>query len=403
MDYTIYPPYKLKTEPVEVSVSKSMMNRAIIINAMQNVYLNDSHYCKDIEVMRDSIKKESGTVNIGACGTAMRFLTAYFANKPGVDVILDGDKRMRERPIGELVNKLVQMGAEIEYLKEAGFPPLKIRGKQLSGGIISFGKTASSQFISAIMLIAPTLKSELRINFDSKPGSMPYIKMTLNMMRNARAIVTTSDSCFIFRNRGYRTTLNVIESDWSSASYWYELAALTHKVINIENMTMDSMQGDRRIVRIFSKLGVRSVFEGSTLLLKQGEKDKYSLTLNLEDNPDIAQTLMVTCCCLGVPFCFVGLESLRVKETDRLSAMQKELRKLGFCLYVGSDWVNWDGTRKKIKSKIINTYKDHRMAMAFAPASVMFPGLTIRDVDVVAKSYPDYWINLQSLGFRLLP
>lgn len=406
MNYKIKPPEKLSSHTVSVSASKSMMNRAAIIKAIagEKISLDSCAYtCDDVKVMQEAIGRREGRIDLENCGTAMRFLTAYFASTPNTSVILDGNDRMKQRPIYELVKKLRQMGADISYCGQSGYPPIQINGRQLSGGIVTFRNSLSSQYVSALMMIAPRLSSNLQIEFLDIQKSRPYVELTANMMKKAGAKLKVSPGKIIIENRPYTGTEKLeIESDWTSVSYWYSLAAISNCEIKVESILDMSLQGDRRLADIYELIGVTSRWKNDTLTITPGGPHSVkALMMDLKDNPDIAQTLMVTCACIGVPFTFVGLSSLHIKETDRLVAMQNELCKLGVDLAIGSDWASWIGNRIPKSKGPIKTYYDHRMAMAFAPASVKYPGLEIENVEVVSKSYPRFWEELRSLGFRL--
>lgn len=405
MNYKITPPEKLSGLSVSVSASKSMENRAAIIKAIAGHDISqdqDPKDCDDVRVMKQALQRTAGHIDLENCGTAMRFLTAYYASTPDAYVILDGNDQMRKRPIWPLVKKLKQLGADIDYCGETGYPPIRIAGKKLSGGILSFRDSLSSQYISALMMIAPKLTSNLKIQFQNAQKSRPYVELTADMMKKAGAdVIIRPDKVFV-TNKPYNKLDFEIESDWTSVSYWYSLASISNYEIEVDSIPYISFQGDRKVSEIYELLGVSSLWDNGKLTIKPGGPHSVkALMLDLKDNPDIAQTLMVTCACIGVPFTFVGLSSLHIKETDRLVAMQNELLKLGVDLAIGSDWASWIGNHVERHKGPIKTYCDHRMAMAFAPASFMNPGLEIENVEVVSKSYPRFWEELKSQGFRL--
>lgn len=385
---------------VDVPFSKSIINRSQIINALQGVFLNSgANQCGDVRIMRTALTCQHGYINIGHCGTAMRFLTAYYAQKEGSNIILYGSKRMSKRPIGQLVDMLCFLGADIKYLNEEGYPPLQIKGKKLHGGKLSFDELSSSQYISALMMIAPYLETPLSIDLKEEINSRPYVDLTATMMCECGAQITNEETLISIANTPYQKLYTDIEGDWSAASYWYGLCALTRKNILIRNLSLPSDQGDSKIVEIFNELGVQTQKQGSDILISPKE-NKKRICLDLSDNPDIAQTLMVACCCLGVAFSFVGLESLQYKECDRLKATQKELAKLGYDVAVGSDWAVWYGNKVKPTSNIIETYDDHRMAMSFALAATKHK-ITIKNKACVEKSFPSFWDNFSKFGLQV--
>lgn len=358
-------------------LSKSVSNRRLILDAVAGVTTNpeDVADCDDTQAMLMALSQPltgHTYINIGAAGTAMRFLTAYFAALPGSDVTLDGTERMRRRPIGILVDVLRQHGAHIEYVGEEGFPPLKINGKRLSGGSLEVPGNISSQFISALLMIAPTMERELDLKLLPPVVSQPYIEMTRRMIQE------------------YHPSHGKVEADWTAASYWFELMALTDLKINLIGLSHSRLQGDEIVERYFG-------------LIEEAHKSGVGLELDLRDTPDLAQTLMATCCGLGVPFRFDGLSTLPIKETDRLQAMKTELAKLGFAIeIVDGNSALYDGNRGDgCPDQVISTYEDHRMAMAFAPLAVKFPGLRIENPRVVTKSYPGFWEHLRHAGFTV--
>lgn len=405
MNYKITPPENLSGQAVSVSTSKSMENRAAIIKAISGLDISHDYNpqdCDDVRVMKQALQRTAGRIDLENCGTAMRFLTAYYASTPNTYVILDGNDRMKQRPIWPLVTKLKKLGANITYCGEVGYPPIRITGKTLSGGALTFKDSLSSQYISALMMITPKLSDKLEITFQTAQKSRPYIELTASMMKKAGAELTLSPDKVVVENKPYKNPDFEIESDWTAVSYWYSLATISNCEIEIESIPYVSLQGDRKVSEIYSLLGVKSEWDDGRLkIIPGGPRSVKALMLDLQDNPDIAQTLMVTCACIGVPFTFVGLSSLHIKETDRLEAMQKELRKFGIDLAVGSDWASWIGNKIDPDKGPIKTYCDHRMAMAFAPAAFIYPGMEIENVQVVSKSYPRFWEELKSQGFRL--
>ena len=405
--YTITAPETLDAAPA-LPASKSISNRALILHALaggthmpQN--LSD---CDDTRVMTAALAHRPPVVDIMAAGTAMRFLTAYFSTCDGEEHIMTGTERMRHRPIGILVDALRQLGADIGYEGADGFPPLVIRGRRLSAVPLSIPGSVSSQYISALLMIGPVLEGGLDLRLTGSMVSRPYIDLTLRLMRHygATADWTATDSLHV-GGGGYRDVPCTVENDWSAASYWYEAAALSGGRVRLEGLFADSGQGDSRGAALFRQLGVETEFraDGSVMVCGGGEAAER-LEADLVDMPDLAQTFVVTCCLMGVTFRFCGLQSLRIKETDRMAALTAELEKLGYVLRTeGDDALLWDGTRcAPAPSPVVRTYEDHRMAMAFAPAALRLPsGIRIAAPQVVSKSYPAYWDALRSAGFRI--
>lgn len=410
MDYQIFPPEELIDVSVQLPLSKSISNRALIINALTPGAdrLERVAVCDDTDVMVSALASQAVEVNVGAAGTAMRFLTAYFACRDGRDTVLDGSERMRHRPIGVLVDALRQLGADIQYMEEEGFPPLKIHGRRLSGGTLRVPAAISSQFISALMMVAPTMREGLRIELQGEAVSRPYITMTAGMMEQAGAQceVDFRENLITVGATGYSAPLPPVEADWSAASYWYEIEALSSGFITLPGLELPSLQGDSRCREFFGKLGVSTeeADDGNGLQLLANPDQDPKMSLNLSDTPDIAQTIAVTCSMLGIPFTLSGLESLRIKETDRISALYNELLKIGTVISTDvPGTISWDGTRRPItEMPAFDTYEDHRMAMAFAPVALYIPGICIRNAQVVSKSYPGFWENLICAGFNLI-
>ena len=405
MDVRVYPPDELIETTVTLPLSKSISNRALIMNALTagSQPLTEVAKCDDTDAMVDALASESSEINIGAAGTAMRFLTAYFAAKEGAEVVLDGSERMRQRPIGVLVDALRACGADIQYAGEEGFPPLKISGKRLHGGVMEMDATVSSQFISALLMVAPTFDSPLTLTLKGEISSLPYLDMTIEMMRRRGIDIERANNRIEVKPSHYQPCREGVERDWSAASYWYEVAALTSGWITLEGLTENSLQGDSQIAKIFHKLGIDTEFNDGNAELIPSPEVYSRLDVDLSDTPDVAQTLAVTCCMLGVPFHFTGLESLKIKETDRLEALKRELAKLSFDVEIirGAE-LRWEGERIPVQSlEPIDTYADHRMAMAFGPVGIFLPGIMIRNAEVVSKSYPEYWDHLRQAGLEV--
>ena len=411
--------------------SKSISNRALMLQALcreRRYTIEQLAVCDDTEHMLEGIEtKKAGAalIDIGATGTAMRFLTAYLAITPG-ETTITGSERMPPRPISTLVEALRMLGADITYMNREGFPPLRIQGKPLQGGTLEIEAGISSQYISALLMIGPCMKEGLTLKLKGNIASRTYIELTLDLMRHYGATAEWADERTLRIEPGcYEDRPLTVEGDWSGASYWYELAAVAahygYEVdIRLHGMREDSRQGDRVVAQLFEELGVGK----APLLSPQGGKSMphTNSTINLTNHhvyidsfpqwgnkrevekdfthcPDIAQTMAVTYCLLGRPFTFTGIQSLRIKETDRVAALIHELRKLGFVLRAeGDERLIWDGTRcTPDEHPVIATYDDHRMAMAFAPAALCHEELTIEHPEVVTKSYPNFWEDLKQI------
>ena len=397
---------------IALPASKSVSNRALMLQALcptQRYAIANLALCDDTDHMLQGIAdKRAGAplIDIGATGTAMRFLTAYLAITEG-ETIITGSERMQQRPIGTLVEALRQLGADITYINKEGYPPLRIGGKQLQGGTLEIAADISSQYISALLMIAPCLAQGLTLHLKGNIASRTYIELTLDLMRKYGAVAEWVDGQTIRVSPGtYEDTPLNVEADWSAASYWYELAAIAthrgHSVdITLQGLTPDSRQGDRVVAQIYEPLGVRTEYDdkGARLFNAGGRGQKDELALDFTHCPDIAQTLAVTCCLLDMPYRFSGIRSLRIKETDRVEALIAELKKLGYVLRAeGDELLVWDGTScPPDVCPTIATYDDHRMAMAFAPAALFHKNLTIEHPEVVTKSYPTFWEDLSKL------
>ena len=394
---------------ISLPTSKSISNRALMIAALCGSEPQVLHpaLCDDTAVMVDALSRQEGDINVGAAGTTMRFLTAYFATREGVTVTLDGVERMRHRPIGPLVDALRSLGAHIEYLGQEGFPPLQIAGSAMHGGNITMAGDVSSQFISAVMMILPAIGGG-SIQLTGNIVSAPYIHMTAAVMRSMGATVDFTGNTIAVDN-GYKGNDIVVEADWSAAAPWYALAALLpQSSITLQGLTADSIQGDARLVNLGSRLGIASRFDahGVTLDTSRFIDCCCSNFADMAATPDLVPSWAVLMCLLERSFRMTGVRTLRLKESDRIEALRQELLKLGYVLKIeGEDAISWYGERVAVTTQppVIDTHSDHRMAMAFAPAAVRFPGLIIRDADVVSKSYPAYWRHLTQCGFTITP
>ena len=393
--------------------SKSISNRALVINALSgsDKRVENVSDCDDTRVMMNWLSTHPDTIDIGAAGTAMRFSTALLAVTEGTHVIT-GSERMKNRPIGILVDALRTLGAQVDYVEKEGFPPLRMTGNpSLEGGELHLSGSVSSQYISALLMIAPNLKKGLKLLLEDGIVSRPYIDMTLSIMRDYGAEACWEDERSIvvkpvrYQPRPYR-----VESDWSAASYWYEMVALASNAnaeVVLPGLFAQSLQGDSHGAEVFARLGVSTEHQGDKVVLRKNGQCVSRLDYDFLEMPDLAQTFVVTCCMLGVPFHFTGLQSLKIKETDRIEALKKELAKLGFSIEDRNDSeLLWDGRRQK-KEAIssdeiaIDTYEDHRMAMAFAPVALKDGSIRINNPQVVSKSYPRYWEDLKTIGLHL--
>ena len=407
MNYRIIAPRRIEGE-IDLPASKSISNRVLLLNALCATpgRLSNLAQCDDTDAVLSALAQpDASEVNIGAAGTAMRFLTAYFATREGREVVIDGTERMRQRPIGVLVDALRQLGADIEYVEAEGYPPLKITGTRLHGGALTVSGSVSSQYITAILLIAPVIGG-ITLTIEGEIMSRPYIDMTLALMARYGVKAEWRENVIHVPAGEYTALDFTVEADWSAASYWWAMQAIVPQSrISLKGLEPQSLQGDSRIAELMSQMGVTGNWCGRYLDLRSngGVGCCCSTFADLSGTPDIAQTLVVMLCLMGRPFRITGLRTLRIKETDRLEALRTELRKLGYVVKVeGDDAISWHfETTAAEASPHICTYHDHRMAMAFAPAAIRFPGLIIDDAQVVSKSYPLFWKHLRQAGFKI--
>lgn len=393
---------------IQLPSSKSISNRALIIDALSNSkhQLNNLSDCDDTQVMIRALQAEPGeTIDIMAAGTAMRFLTAYLSVTPGKHIIT-GTQRMQQRPIQVLVNALRELGADIEYVNNEGFPPLQIQGRPLQKSDITLPGNVSSQYISALLMIGPSLKNGLNITLTGEIISRPYIDLTLQLMKDFGAQATwTSDHTLRVEHKPYQSIPYFIESDWSASSYWYEIVSLSKDaIVTLPGLFPKSYQGDSNVANLFELLGATTTYKDNNITLKKPILKDISLAtqvnLDFTNQPDLAQTFVVTCALQNITFRFTGLQSLKIKETDRIAALVKEMRKLGYVLHEVEDSIlYWTGERCERSHEAIDTYEDHRMAMAFAPACLVMDNICINNPQVVTKSYPRYWEDLKAVGF----
>ncbi len=400
---------------IKITGSKSETNRLLLLQALYpNLEIENASNSDDSDVMIKALLHDSQVtsvpplgargIDIHHAGTAMRFLTAYFAQKEGHEVILTGSSRMQERPIQILVDALKQLGADIEYVENYGFPPLSIWGKKLTNKKITIPANVSSQFISALLLIAPKLENGLELTLLGEITSIPYIQMTLALL-NEIGVETSFENNkiavkpkFVIRNSKF-----VIESDWSSVSYFYSIIALSEigTQITLSSFKQNSLQGDAALVNLYKDFGVETTFVNKSIILRKADiKNQKSLIYNLQSSPDIAQTIAVTCFGLGIGCQLTGLHTLKIKETDRLEALKTELTKLGANIEVTNDSLSLEPSTKIISEIKIKTYQDHRMAMAFAPLALK-TNIIIENADVVSKSYPTFWEDLKAIRFNI--
>ena len=386
---------------LNIGGSKSETNRLLLLQSLYpNLQIENASPSKDSEAMYRGLHSGESTIDIGDAGTAMRFLTAYYAACQNRDVILTGSARMQERPIGILVEALRQLGAAIYYSKGEGFPPLHIQGKQLEGGTLSIKANVSSQYISALLLVAPSFANGLSLHLDGEITSFPYLRMTLSLLNELGIAGTFEDNTFTIEHTPAVTPqMIVVEPDWSSASYFYSMVALSPvgTSLYMNHYKERSLQGDRIVADIYQSFGVRTIFWGDKIqLIKERDLLSPIFSYNLMDCPDIAQTIAVTCFGLGIECFLSGLHTLNIKETNRLEALKNELTKLNAEVHISKEEI-WVGSARKITRNIsIDTYNDHRMAMAFAPLALKVP-IIINDMEVVEKSFPDFWELFESI------
>ena len=403
MQIKVTAPAKIHTT-IQLPSSKSISNRALIINALGNGTHHPENLsdCDDTRVMIRALNDDKETIDIMAAGTAMRFLTAYLSVTPGTRIIT-GTERMQQRPIQVLVNALRELGADIEYVANDGFPPLRITGRELRKDTISLPGNVSSQYISALLMIAPVLTNGLTIRLTGDIISRPYINLTLQLMNDFGVRAEwTDDHRLKVEPQAYHSTPFYVESDWSAASYWYQIVALSKEAeVTLPGLFKDSYQGDSQVAGIFRSLGVETIYKDKTVILRKNGKSVERLDYDFINQPDLAQTFVVTCALLNIPFRFSGLQSLKIKETDRMAALITEMRKLGYILHeTDGSVLSWEGERCTTEEHpAIDTYEDHRMAMAFAPTCLALPEILINNPQVVSKSYPRYWEDLRQAGF----
>lgn len=390
---------------IRISGSKSETNRLLLLQALYpNIVLENTSNSDDSEVMLKALSTEATVKDIHHAGTAMRFLTAYFAVQEGNEVVLTGSSRMQERPIQILVEALRQLGADIQYEKKEGFPPLRIKGKKMVKNKVTLPADVSSQYISALLLIAPKLEKGLELTLEGEITSVPYIEMTLALLNEIGVKTSFAGKKISVRHSELVEASEItVESDWSSASYFYSIVALSEigTTIQLSSYKENSLQGDSVLAEIYQDFGVETRFENNSIFLRKTHNCQLSVVnYQLNNAPDIAQTIAVSCFGLGIGCHLTGLHTLKIKETDRLEALKNELTKLGATVSVTDDSLTLEPSAEINENAVIKTYQDHRMAMAFAPLALKVP-IVIEEAEVVSKSYPDFWKDLEHIGFQI--
>ncbi|WP_338356974.1 3-phosphoshikimate 1-carboxyvinyltransferase [Yeosuana marina] len=404
MDITLQKSTIQKKSTIEITGSKSESNRLLLLQALYpDLQIKNVSDSDDSQLMTKALRSNGDIVDIHHAGTAMRFLTAYFAIQDGREVILTGSERMKERPIKILVEALQELGADISYIENDGFPPLKIKGKKIIKSRVNLEANVSSQYISALLLIASKLENGLELSLEGDITSVPYIKMTLSLLHEIgvqSSFVGNTITVKPLSNQPSKTL--TVESDWSSASYFYSITALSQigTEITLSSYNEQSLQGDSALMTIYKHFGVSTVFKGNKVTLKKEKETLGRLTLNLKDAPDIAQTIAVTCFALGIACDLTGLHTLKIKETDRLVALKTEIEKLGGQVKITNESLHLPESQSIKNMVSIATYNDHRMAMAFAPLALK-TNIIIQHAYVVSKSFPTFWEDLKSIGFKI--
>ena len=399
---------QIKKDPpsIQITGSKSESNRLLILQALfEDIIIENCSNSDDSEVMIKALKSNDDIIDIHHAGTAMRFLTAYFAVKEDRAVLLTGSRRMKERPIKILVDALNDLGADISYEENNGYPPLKIKGKKLNKSSIEIEANVSSQYISALLLVGAQLENGLRLTLNGKITSWPYINLTLHLLKEANIDFKVNEntiSVFPFHKNLKEKKTIVVESDWSSASYFYSLVALSDigTSLHLKSYSVNAQQGDAALQDLYADFGVTTTFQNGGILLGKERKAASSINFDLNNTPDIAQTIAVTCLGLDIPCQLTGLHTLKIKETDRLEALKIEIEKFGATVYITEDSLQLEPAKNLITDVSIDTYNDHRMAMAFAPL-VTKTNLQINDAMVVSKSYPDFYQDLKNIGLNI--
>ncbi len=390
---------------ITITGSKSESNRLLLLQALHpELNISNVSNSDDSVLMQKALASKEDVVDIHHAGTAMRFLTAYFATQDGREVVLTGSDRMKERPIGLLVDALQQLGADVSYMENDGFPPLKIKGNALTKHKVSISANVSSQYISALLLVASKLKNGIELTLVGEITSIPYINMTLALL-NEIGVETSFEGQVITVKpiENAKPQQLVVESDWSSASYYYSIVALSKVGTQIElsSYKQNSLQGDSVLAEIYKSFGVKTTFNNGAVQLEKVEVvNETVLNFDLIKSPDIAQTIAVTAYGLGLSCDLTGLHTLKIKETDRLVALKTEIKKLGGDVTITNETLHLKANKNNIQNVAIDTYHDHRMAMAFTPLALVAP-LSINEAEVVSKSYPTFWEDLSEIGFSI--
>jgi len=383
MNYKISHLTKVVECEIDLPSSKSISNRLLLIQALctDSFTIENLSNSDDTKSLQKALNSTEEIIDIGAAGTSFRFLTSYLATLVGKEFILTGSDRVKKRPIKYLVDALQKIGADISYLEKDGFSPLRIKGIELKGGEVSIDGGVSSQFISSLLLISPTLERGLTLIISSEIVSKPYIEMTLKLMKQYGVSYTWIGNKIEIKSQKYVAKKCSIEADWSAASFWFQIASLSEKCnIKLNGLSENSIQGDKKVRELFKELGVYSKFENNSLILTKSVNSSFLKEINVLDTPDLYQPLKCSVFAKCITPKISGVQTLKNKETDRIVAVEKELIKL-------------------TSSKIIETYKDHRMAMSFAPLCLNYGELQINDVEVVSKSYPNFWEDFKKAGF----
>jgi len=387
MNYKISHPTKIVNCQIKLPSSKSISNRLLIIKALcaEEFNIENLSNSDDTKVIIKALNSFNKTINVNHAGSSLRFLTSLLASQYNKEFILTGSDRLKERPIKELVTVLKNMGGQIEYIEKYGFAPLKITGSKLTGGDIEITGGISSQFISSLLLISPILENGIKLKINGDLVSKPYILITLKIMRDFGIKWSWIDDTITIKKQDYIPRNYTVESDWSCASFWFQIASLSKKCnIKLTGLEQESIQGDKKAMTLFKSLGVSSDFKNNKLILTKNNQNSFIKKINLIENPDLYQPLKCTLFAKNIHSYFYGIQTLKNKESDRVTAVESELKKI-------------------YSKKIIETYKDHRMAMSFAPLSLYFDELKIKNIEIVSKSYPDFWKDLKKAGFRVSP
>lgn len=403
MDITLHKSTIHQQSSIEITGSKSESNRLLLLQALfPEIALKNVSNSDDSHLMARALASKEKIVDIHHAGTAMRFLTAYFAVKDGRETVLTGSKRMKERPIKILVDALRELGADIEYVENEGFPPIAIKGKKLSKNKVSLKANVSSQYISALLLIASKLENGIELTLEGDITSVPYINMTLSLLHEIGVRTSFENNVITVHPSEVRPKPLTVESDWSSASYYFSIAAISNvgTQITLSSYKENSLQGDSCLVDIYKHFGVHSRCNGNAITLKKEKTELKPLTLDLKNAPDIAQTIAVTCFALGISCDLTGLHTLKIKETDRLVALKTEIENLGGSVSITDESLFLSASKGINRLVPITTYNDHRMAMAFAPIALK-QDIVVQDAGVVSKSYPTFWEDMETLGIKI--